>query len=216
MSLTDKQLRELCSKMNIPLAKEGIIFKDEMPEKMEMNKAYFINLEDEYDGNGMLNSGSHWTCAIIVKYPTGEIDPMYFDAYGMPPPEIIKERMMKNAGKKVPFNTKDIQSLMANACGWYCVAYLHYIFNFSHRTGDIYLDTEQFLSYFDDLNKSVDFKKNEYILKHFFQSSDPALRKTIEVIAPTECITDDNNGGIDGFNEEGVRIEVQTKMNNTF
>jgi hypothetical protein len=216
MSLTDTQIREMCVKMRIPLANKGIIFKDEIPAKMEYNKGYFINLEDEYDGNGMLNSGSHWTCFIIVKYPSGEIDPMYFDAYGMPPPEIVKDRMMKFCGKKIPFNTKDIQSLMANACGWYCCAYLHYIFNYPHKTGDLYMDTEQFLSYFDDLNKSVDFKKNEYILKHFFQAEDPKLRKTIEVIAPIEQITDDNNGGIDGFNEDGVRIEVQTKMNNTF
>jgi hypothetical protein len=216
MSLTDGQIRELCSKMNIPLAKEGIIFKDELPAKLETNKAYFINLEDEYDGKGMLNTGSHWTCFIIVKYPNGELDPMYFDAYGMPPPEIVKDKMMKFCKKKIPFNTKDIQSLMANACGWYCCAYLHYLFNFPQRTGDIYVDTEQFLTYFDDLNKSIDFKKNEYILKHFFQSADPSMRKAIEVIAPTENITDDNSGGVDGFNEEGVRIEVQTKRNNTF
>jgi hypothetical protein len=134
----------------------------------------------------------------------------------MPPPEIVKERMMKSCNKKIPFNTKDIQSLMANACGWYCVAYLHYIFNFTHRTTDIYMDTEQFLSYFDDLNKSFDFKKNEYILKHFFQAEDPSLRKAIDVFAPTENITDDNNGGADGFNEDGIKIQVETKMNNSF
>jgi len=42
---------------------------------------------------------------------------------------------------------------------------------------------------FDDLNKSVDFKKNEYILKHFFRSEDPSLRKEIDVIKPTDSIT---------------------------
>jgi len=215
MSLTDTQIRELCSKMNIPLAKDGIIFKDELPTKLEYNKAYFINLEDEYNAEGRLNTGSHWTAFIIVKYPTGEIDPMYMDAYGMPPPEIVKERLMKFCGKKIPFNTKDIQSLMANACGWYCCAWLHYLFNFPHRIGDIYMDTEKFLGYFDDLNKSIDFKKNEYILKHFFQSADPALRRAIEVIAPTEQITDDTNGGIDGFNEEGVRMARPTMTGRT-
>ena len=197
MSLTDTQIRELCVKMNIPLAKEGIIFKDEVPIPMEFNKAYFINLEDEFDEKGMLNTGSHWTTCIIVKYPSGEIDPMYFDAYGMPPPEVVKERMMKTSGKKIPFNTKDIQSLMANACGWYVCAYQHYIFNFNCRTGDIYLDTEKFLEYFDDLNKSIDFKKNEWVLKHFFQSADPKLRKAIEITANTNNITEDSNGGID-------------------
>ncbi len=71
--------------------------------------------------------------------------------------------------------------------------------NFSHRTGDIYLDTEQFLEYFEDLNKSTNFLKNEYVLKHFFQSEDPKLRKEITTIADTDSITEDTNGGIDAF-----------------
>jgi hypothetical protein len=51
---------------------------------------------------------------------------------------------------------------------------------------------------FDDLNVSVDFKKNEYILKHFFRSEDPSLRKEIDVIKSTESITgEDEKGGID-------------------
>ena len=211
MSLTDAQIRELCDKMKIPLAiKDGIVFKDELPKKLEYNKCYFINLEDEYSAEGTLNSGSHWTCFQIAKYKNGKIAPIYFDAYGMPAPEIIKDRMMKFTKQKIPFNTKDIQSLMANSCGWYCCAYLHYINNFSHRTGDIYLDTEQFLDYFEDLNKSTNFLKNEYILKQFFQSEDPALRRKITTIADTNQITDDNNGGSNPFKEDdnGVRIAV--------
>ena len=34
---------------------------------------------------------------------------------------------------------------------------------------------------FDDLNHSVDFKKNEYVLKHFFRSSDPDKRNAIDI-----------------------------------
>ena len=42
------------------------------------------------------------------------------------------------------------------------------------------------------------FKKNEYILKHFFRSEDPSLRKEIDVIKSTESITgEDEKGGID-------------------
>jgi hypothetical protein len=212
MSLTDSQIRELCVKMSIPLAENGILFKSEIPNKIKTNQSYFINLEDEYDGNGMLNNGSHWTCFQIQKYPNGKIAPMYFDPYGMPPPEEVKTAVMKQFKQKLPFNTKDIQSMMANACGWYCCAYLHFINVFPQRSGDIYNDTEDFLDMFDDLNKSVDFKKNEYILKHFFQSGDPSLRREIDIISPTENITDDTNGGVDGFNEDGVKLTVATKL----
>lgn len=200
MSLTDLQIRELCDKMNIPLALEdGIIFKDELPDELEYNKSYFINLEDEYGEDGSLNNGSHWTCLQVAKYPNGTVAPIYCDFFGMPPPEIVKQKMMKFCKQKIPFNTKDVQSIMANACGWYCCAYLHYINNFSHRTGDIYQDTEMFLSYFEDLNKSTDFMKNEYILKMFFQPNDPSLRKEITTVADVESITQDTNGGIDAF-----------------
>ena len=49
---------------------------------------------------------------------------------------------------------------------------------------------------FDDLNTSIDFKKNEFILKHFFRSSDASKRVPIEI----DNISKDNEkGGIDAF-----------------
>jgi len=191
--LTDKQLEELSVKMNIPL--EDIIFKDQTPSTFKFNKSYIVNLEDEYDEGGNLNSGSHWTCLQINKYPNGTIQSIYFDPFGIPPPKEIIECFKRTTGKiHFPYNTKDIQSLMNNACGWYCCAFLHFINNFSHRSKDLYQDTSNFLDFFDDLNKSVDFKKNEFILKHFFQSKDPTKRKEIEVIANPDTIYTDNNG----------------------
>ena len=202
--LTDTQLEFMSDRMGIPLAKEGVVFKNELPKKLEYNKSYFINLENSVDENGQ-NQGTHWTCLQVNKYKDGKIQPFYFDPYGMPPPENIKKVVMENTGQKLPFNTKDIQSLMNNACGYYCSALLHYVNKWSGRTGDLYLDAEHFLDMFDDLNKSVDFKKNEYILKHFFQSSDPKLRKVIEI----DDIVNGDSGGLDGM---GMRIPADIKI----
>lgn len=206
--LTDSQLYELADKMNIPL--EDVIFKTECPNKFEFNKSYIFNLDDEYDEKGHLKSGSHWTCLQINKYPNDTIQAIYFDAYGAPPPESIKKCFKRTTGKdKIPFCEKDIQSLMSNACGWYCCAYLHFINNFSHRTKDLYADTENYLSMFDDLNKSVDFKKNEFILKHFFQPKDPKLRKAIEIIADPKSIYTDTNGEV--IDAYGVDVNIMSK-----
>jgi hypothetical protein len=198
--LSDVQITELCQRMLIPLAdKKGIIFKSEINVKdLQYNKSYFINLDDEYDEKGKLNSGSHWTCFQIVKYPTGEIDPIYFDPFGIGAPEIIKESIMAFCKKKLPHTTKDIQSMLANACGWYCCAFLHFINNYPRRTGDVYDDTEIFLDYFDDLNKSCDFLKNEYTLKMFFQPKDKSLRRPITTLADVDFneITEDLNAQI--------------------
>ena len=115
---------------------------------------------------------------------------------------------MDNTGKKLPYTEKDVQSLMNNACGYYCAAFLHYINAWEHRTKDLYADVDMYLHYFDDLNKSIDWKKNEYILKMFFQSSDPALRKEIDVIGHPDHITQQDTGkGIDI-----VKIPVSTKL----
>ena len=193
--LSDIQLKELCKSMNVPLAKDGIRFKTEFqPSTLEYNKSYIVNLDDEYDEEGHLKSGTHWTCFQINKSPNGTIEPIYFDPFGVGPPEELKENIMKFCKKKLPFTTKNVQSMMANACGFYCTAYLHYINNFSHRSHDIYDDTECFLSYFDDLNKSTDFLKNEFILKQFFQAQDPAKRKDITSLVDTGTITSDLNG----------------------
>ena len=66
------------------------------------------------------------------------------------------------------------------------------------------LEVAQFLDFFDDLNTSADFKKNEFILKHFFQSKDPAKRREIDVF------TDINS--IDGEDDTGVKIPAELKM----
>ena len=203
MSLTDYQIEELCKKMGVPL--EQVSFKDELPYKIKFNCAYVINMENELSVDGKPNVGTHWCCFQVNKYPNGKIEPFYFDPYGVPPPEIVKKTVERSCGQKLPFNTKDIQSLMNNACGWYCCALLHWINANDLRSKDLYEDVENFLDMFDDLNVSVDFKKNEYILKHFFQAKDPKLRKEINV--DTAEIVGGDMGGPDM-----MKIGVETKM----
>lgn len=190
--LTDIQIEYLCKTMDIPL--EAICFKDEMPRPLKYNRSYFINLEDAVDEEGKENTGSHWCCLQVNKYPNGKIEPFYFDPYGMPPPEEINKYVKDHTGQILPYNKRDIQSLLNNACGYYCCALLHYVNVFSHRSRDFYMDIECFLEMFDDLNVSTDFKKNEYILKQFFQSKDPRLRKEINL---DTIMSEDYEGGVD-------------------
>jgi len=203
MSLTDTQITTLCKRMNIPLAE--IVFKDELQSPLEYNKAYFVNLEDSHNEDGSENDGTHWTFLQLVKYPNGKIEKIYFDPYGAPPSENIK-KVVKETTKEqgLPFTEKDIQSLMNNACGFYCLALGHFINSSKFRSGSLYDDVSCFMDMFDDLNKSCDFKKNEYILKHFFRSEDPSLRKEIDVIT-----SQDEKGGIDL-----LKVPVDVKVMN--
>lgn len=178
--LTDKQVEDLANRLNIPLA--GVHFKDKIPKTIKTNHTYILNLQDSTTDEGELNTGTHWVLLQVNKTPNGKIKPFYFDSYGAPPPEIVKERIRKDFKEYTPYNNKDIQSLMNNACGYYCLALSHYINTYKGRTGDLYSDIEHFLDLFDDLNESIDWKKNEYVLKMFFQSSDKDKRKPVDVI----------------------------------
>lgn len=186
--LTNEQIEDLADRMKIPL--EYVGFKSNLPKKLKTNKAYIINLDDEIDkGTGLRNGGTHWTCFQVMEYPNGKKEGIYLDSYGAPPPEIVNERTKDSFKMKLPYNTKDIQSLMNEACGWYCLAFLHFINVYPQRSKQLYWDVEAFLGLFEDLNKSVDWKKNEYVLKMFFQPEDPKLRKPIEVISDPDNIT---------------------------
>jgi len=195
MSLSDIQIRDLAKRMSIPLA--DVCFKNELETPLEFNKCYIINIEDSHDGNGIENDGTHWTFLQCQKYPNEKIESIYFDSYGAPPPKFVIDCVEKTTGKKgLPHTTPDIQSLLNNACGYYCLALGHFINSSQYRCGDLYDDVNAFLEMFDDLNKSVDFKKNEYILKMFFRSSDPNKRVPIEI----DNISKDNEkGGVDMF-----------------
>jgi len=193
MALNNWQINTLAQKMNVPLA--FCDFKDQLQtEKLQHNKLYIINMEDELDENGKPNSGSHWVCFQSNKYPNGKIENIYFDSFGIPAPREV-QRFLKE--KEVPYNNKDIQSIVADICGYYCLAFGHFINRFEGRTGDLYTDTNHFLDLFDDLNKSYDFKKNEFILKHFFRSVDPKERIPISVENKITAGSTDNLMGVD-------------------
>ena len=202
MSLTDSQLFILAKKMNFPL--ECVEFKDQLPKKLKFNTGYIINLQNSEDEDGKDNEGTHWTCLQVNKYPTGHIEPIFFDPYGAEPSEAIKKFVLTGCGKKLPHTDKDIQSLMSGVCGYFCCAFLHFINTYENRTKDLYVDVSTFLELFEDLNTSSNYKKNEFVLRHFFQSANPKLRKEIDVIKDDVDLQEKESG-------KGFRIPVETK-----
>jgi hypothetical protein len=174
--LTNIQVKNLASRMGIQL--EGVFFKSELKDmKLKHNFAYIINLEDEFDENGEPNDGSHYTCFQYNKYPKEGCrdEYAYFDSYGVAPPEEV----LKFCGvKEMPYNLIDVQSLMADCCGFFCLAFLYYINVFQGRTMDFYRDCEHFTSLFYDLNKTTNWKENEMVLKMFFRNG--AQETTLE------------------------------------
>jgi hypothetical protein len=196
MSLTNTEIEDLANKMKVPLV--FCDFKSALKDtKLEYNKAYIINMEDEFDPEtGEKNDGSHYTCFQVMKYPSGKIQGIYFDSFGCIYPTEVEDF----CNMKLPYNKKNVQSIVNSACGWYCLAFLHYINSYPFRTGDLYTDAEHFTDMFEDLEKSNDHLKNEWVLKHFFRSVEEERRRPIEIdglgmnpLPDPETISGENN-----------------------
>ena len=66
MSLTRDQIQDLAKRMGTPLV--FVDFKDQLVvEKLQYNKAYIINMENEYDDNHKKNDGSHWARVKLIN-----------------------------------------------------------------------------------------------------------------------------------------------------
>jgi len=173
----------MATKMRVPL--EAVCFKDKLPP-LKYNRAYVVNMMDELSEEGVDNPGSHWVAFQIEKQGSGEARPMYVDSFGMGPPTEVSDAVHKFCCKKLAWSSKNLQSLQADSCGFYALAWLHFVNASQYRRGHIYTDTEGFLDMFVDLNFDHDFKRNEFILKHFFRSDNPAERLPVTL---TDTIT---------------------------
>ena len=107
--LSNYDIIKLCKELKINLT--NVYMKDEY--KFEYGN-FIINLDDS-KGNG-----SHWV-AIIVNPEYC----LYFDSYGAYPPKTLLKQL--KIYKTIYYNKFIIQSLSSILCGFYCIAFLHYL-----------------------------------------------------------------------------------------
>ena len=88
---------------------------------------------------------------------------IYFDSYGEKEPNEIKN-LLKSYQYKIAHTTKNIQSLMSNLCGFFCLAFIYFLIVSKYRTKNIMNDASIFLDLFDDLDITNDIYKNEFTL----------------------------------------------------
>ena len=86
----------------------GCFSRDDLPQPLD-TKYYIVNLDSKK------GSGTHW---VLVDNRRSQ-ECIYFDSYGMPPPEEVLARM-QNTGKKLVYNDADVQELGSEQCGWWC------------------------------------------------------------------------------------------------
>jgi hypothetical protein len=114
---TNYDLIEICDKLKIPLV--GVFSKDELKRKngKVLGGGYIINLKSSNDGEGEVG---HWTAFYIS--PNGNT--CYFDPFGFEYPKEVYKYLKKN----IPYSDKHIQNINSGVCGYYCIAFLHYMY----------------------------------------------------------------------------------------
>ena len=147
--------------MGIPNFK-GCFYKDTL-KKIEPSCSYIINLNSEFNEKNERNSGSHWVALLTDDLQKA----IYFDSYGEKEPNEIKN-LLKSNQYKIAHTSKNIQSLMSNLCGFFCLAFIYFLTISKHRTKNIINDASIFLDLFEDLDLVDDIYKNEFILSLFF------------------------------------------------
>ena len=103
------------------------------------------------------NSGSHWVALVIDENKQG----IYFDSYGLEPPKDIKH-LFKSNRYKIINTTKNIQSLMSNLCGFFCLDFIHFLHKSKFRTKNILNDASIYIDLFEDLDKVIFSRVNMF------------------------------------------------------
>ena len=129
-----------------------ITMKDELVNYKPINGNYIINLESSSEGNG-----THWLALKIVKKHC-----MYFDSYGMLPPQEIISFCKRIRQSRLAYNTLEIQNIKAVTCGWFAVAFLIHL---NHtKKEDWYKSANDFSQLF-----SKNTSQNNKILQQYYR-----------------------------------------------
>ena len=191
--LSNHDIDALVVKLNIPNFK-GCFYKDTL-KKIEPSSSYIINLNSEFNEKDERNAGSHWVALLTDDLKKA----IYFDSYGEKEPNEIKN-LLKCNQYKIAHTSKNIQSLMSNLCGYFCLGFIYFLTVSKHRTKNIINDASIFLDLFEDLDFTNDIYKNEWILSLFF--TDKKSKK---------LLFDNNNIGMSKDNKIDNRFDIEDK-----
>ena len=159
--LSNHDIDELVTKMGISNFR-GCFYKDKL-KSVQPNSSYIINLNSELDKKGNRNTGSHWCCLVTDDMKQC----IYFDSYGEREPVEIRN-LLKCKQYSIAHTSKNIQSLMSNLCGFFCLSFIYFLTVSQIRTKNIIHDASIYLDLFEDLDKVDDVYKNEFVLSLFF------------------------------------------------
>jgi hypothetical protein len=140
-TLTDIDIKNFAIQKKLPL--ESILMRDEIKDHLKTG-FYVINLDTSDQ------EGTHWT--VCYAHP---LKSYYFDSYGFVPPLELEQKI-----KPYIYNDKDVQDWNSEACGWYCIAFIKFLYDKLDKE----IAYKEFLKLF-----SKNTKENDKILKEYLE-----------------------------------------------
>ena len=141
--LSNHDIDVLVEKLNIPNFK-GCYYKDKLT-KIQPNSSHIINLNSELNEKGDRNTGFHWCCLVTNDMKQC----IYFDSYGEREPVEIRN-LLKCKQYSIGHTSKNIQSLMSNLCGFFCLSFIYFLSISKFRTKNLIHDASIYLDLFED------------------------------------------------------------------
>lgn len=150
IAISDGQLKTLAKRMRIKLI--DVVSKDTLAKRTPRDGSYIINLQDSDAGNG-----THWVCCFIRGKRA-----MYYDSFGKVMPNDVLTFLKKKCNHIV-YSVDQIQNLRSDACGYYCLAVLHWFTKYSKAK-----DLGYGINKYNQQYNTEDTADNEQILNEYF------------------------------------------------
>jgi len=147
--LSNKDIEVLCKMLKINLIFCG--FREQLYNLKVIPGSYVINLDDMY------SQGSHWVCFYINKKSC-----IYYDSFGEECPEEVIN-FCKKGKINIINNYFKIQDILGSECGYYCIAFLHWMNKYKNPT-------QYILNMFNKQFDTENTKNNKLILQKYIKS----------------------------------------------
>jgi len=155
--LTDKELKQLFKIFKIKC--RGIYLKDELKPVETEEGFYIYNLDSKTKPVMSTSLGTHWTCSV-----GNDKQAMYFDSYGVVPPNEISY-FLKLKYDKYMYNNYIIQDLNSTNCGFYCLGLALYVKENQATNPNLMQTCNEYINMFGDNARTNDVILRDFLYK---------------------------------------------------
>ena len=148
---SDQDLFNAARELGIKL--DAVTLRTQNPRRYAPGSSSVKNMSDGADG------GTHWCALYKLPRRQGKDDCVYCDSFGLPPPEEFVATAKRDKDEMY-YNLMQIQDMRSQACGYFCLVFLH------HCQTHPAMSAEQLLHSFQQLF-STNPRDNDKMLKNY-------------------------------------------------